>query len=451
MRIELAYQPRAWQRECHKRRRRFTVLAVHRRAGKTELALMELIKGALTCGLRLPTFAYIAPFLKQAKAIAWLRLKALLEPLRRQNVVSINEGELFVRFNHNGALIRIFGGDNPDALRGMELDGVCLDEVAQMEPYVWQDIVQPQLANRLGWAMFIGTPHGINLFSELFFAAQKLKGWHAARYTVYDTNTIDPAEIERMRDPQMMSENTFAREWLCDFAAGGDDQLISLFEAESAGQRLYQINDIGLAARILSCDPARFGDDRSVIVRRQGLQMFPPIIFRKIDNMRLASVMAHHIEEWQPDGVFVDSGAGAGVIDRLRQLGYKVTEVQFGAKASKEHLYINRRTEMWCEMAEWIKQGGAIPNDHVLKQEIATPIYWFDNRGRKVLEPKDDIKERLQDGASPDIADALALTFAMPVRARERTGITQIDRMIAREDDATTVGHNPLDLVRRPR
>ena len=71
---------------------------------------------------------------------------------------------------------------------------------------------------------------------------------------------------------------------------------------------------------------------------------------------------------------------------------------------------------MWCEMAEWIRSGGAIPNILELKQELATPLYWYDAQGKKVLEPKDEIKKRLQGGASPDIADALALTFASPVR-----------------------------------
>ena len=421
--IRLDFKPRKWQQECHRARKRFTVLALHRRAGKTELAIMQLLDEAMRCTRELGTFVYLAPYLKQAKAIAWRRLKERIEPLRRFGGVIINEGELTVRFP-NGSVIRIFGADNPDALRGMRLDGVVLDEVAWMSPELWTDVVQPALADRMGWALFIGTPKGINLFSQLYYGAEGKPDWHAARYTVYDTNALDSSEVERLKDPSITPPNSFAREFLCDFSAAGDDQLISLVDVEAAARRVYVQRDVEGMPRILGVDPARFGDDRSVIVKRQGLQMFDPLIFRGLNNMDLASRVAAVIEDWKPQGVFIDSGAGAGVIDRLRQLHYDVTEVAFGGKATAERQYVNKRTEMWWSVKDWIAAGGAIPNDPALKQELATPIYWFDPAGRKVLESKDDIKERLLKGkegggGSPDIADALALTFAHPVHVPE--------------------------------
>lgn len=416
MTIRLDYRPREWQRECHRQRRRFTVLALHRRAGKTELAIMELIDKAMKFKLELGMFVYIAPFLKQAKAIAWQRLKQKLSPLMVAGAVDVNEGDLSVTFKHNGCIIRLFGGDNPDAMRGLRVDGAVIDEVAQIKPEVWVDIIQPALSDRLGWAMFIGTPAGINLFSEIYYKAEHLDDWHAASYTVYDTHSIHPAEVERLK--RDMSETSFAREYLCDFSAAGDDQLISLSDCEEAARRVYTDKDVVDAPKVLGVDPARFGDDRSVIFKRQGLQAFEPLVYRGIDNMDLAARVAAQIEQWQPDATFIDSGAGAGVIDRLRQLEYDVVEVPFGGKATQNNLYINRRTEMWWTMKEWIDLGGAIPNDNALKQELATPIYWFDAAGRKVLEPKDEIKKRLQGGGSPDMADALALTFAYPVKKR---------------------------------
>lgn len=414
--IRLDYTPREWQQQCHRQRRRFTVLALHRRAGKTELAIMELIDKALKFQLELGMFVYIAPFLKQAKAIAWQRLKQKLAPLLATGAVEPNEGELSVTFKHNGCTIRLFGGDNPDAMRGLRIDGGVIDEVAQIKPEVWMDIIQPALSDRKGWAMFIGTPSGINLFSELFYKAESLPEWHAARYTVYDTHALDADEVARLK--RDMAETSFAREYLCDFAAAGDDQLISLADAEDAARRVYTDKDVADAPKILGVDPARFGDDRSVIFKRKGLQAFDPLVYRGIDNMELAARVAAQIEQWEPDAVFIDSGAGAGVIDRLRQLDYDVIEVPFGGKATMPNLYVNRRAEMWFEMADWLRQGGAIPNQPDLKQELATPVYWFDAAGRKVLEPKDEIKKRLQGGGSPDMADALALTFAYPVRKR---------------------------------
>jgi hypothetical protein len=411
--IRLDYSPREWQKQCHRKRKRFSVLALHRRAGKTELAVMELIKKAAGFKRDLGLFFYVAPFLKQAKAIAWARLKQKIEPLRTSGGVEVNEGELAVKFKHNGAVIRLFGADNPDAMRGVRLDGVVIDEVAQIKPELWNDIVQPALSDRKGWALFIGTPSGVNLFSELFYRAETLPDWFSARYTVYDTDALPADEVARLK--RDMAETSFAREYLCDFAAAGDDQLISLSQAEEAARRVYVDKDVMHAPVILGVDPARFGDDRSVIFRRQGLQAFTPSVYRGLDNMELAGRVAAAIKEHNPDAVFIDAGAGAGVIDRLRQLEYDVVEVPFGGKAIAETQFVNRRAEMWWGIKEWIEQGGAIPNDPALKQELATPTYWYDGAGRRVLESKDDIKQRLQGGGSPDLADALALTFAYAV------------------------------------
>ena len=419
--IKLDYTPRAWQKECHLNKKRFSVYALHRRSGKTELSLLELIDKAIKCDKDLGMFVYIAPFLRQAKAIAWARLKQKIEPLRRTSVIDINEGELSVRFKHNGAIIRLFGGDNPDAMRGLRLDGIVMDEVAQLKNELWTDIVQPALSDRLGWSIFIGTPSGINLFSELYYKAIEEDDWTASRYTVFDTDSLHPDEVKRLQ--RDMSETSFAREYLCDFSAQGDDQLIALADTEDAAKRTYQADHVKLSPIVLGIDPARFGDDRSVVFRRQGRQAFKPVVYRGIDNMELATRVANLIEQHNPDAVFCDAGAGSGVIDRLRQLKYDVIEIPFGGKAMKPDQYINRRSEMWWLMKQWIEEGGAIPNDIALKQELATPIYWYDNVGRRVLESKDQIKKRLQGAGSPDLADALALTFALPVAKKEMEDI----------------------------
>ncbi len=412
-RIDLGYRPRAWQAECHRKRQRFTVLALHRRAGKTELAIMELLDAALRTTVDLPLFFYVAPYLKQAKAIAWARLKQRIEPLRIAGLVEVNESDLSVRVVPNGALIRVYGGDNPDAMRGVRLDGVVIDEVAQIKPEVWDDILQPALSDRMGWALFIGTPSGVNLFSSLFFKAlaDDSGAWWGSRYTVHDTNALDAREVARLRAD--MNETSFAREYLCDFTAAGDDQLIGLQEVEEASRRQLSERDYAFAPVLLGIDPARFGDDRSVIVRRQGLRMFPPMVFRGIDNMTLADHVAHEIEAHRPEAVFCDAGNGSGVIDRLRQLRHRITEVHFGGQA-RDQKYLNKRAEMWFAIRDWLRSGGAIPNDQSLKMDLSAPTYEFNAAGKIKLESKDDIKKRGM--PSPDVADALAVTFATPVR-----------------------------------
>jgi hypothetical protein len=433
--IRLDYEPRDWQKQCHRDRLRFTVLALHRRAGKTELAIMELIDKALQFKLDLGLFFYVAPYLKQAKAIAWARLKQKLAPLVAVGAVDVNESELSIKIKSNGALIRIFGGDNPDAMRGVRLDGVVVDEVAQIKPEVWQDIIQPALSDRKGWALFIGTPSGINLFSELFFRSAALPDWHSARYTINDTQSIDADEVERLR--RDMAETSFQREYLCDFSAAGDDQLISLTDVEQASRIEISNQDLYYAPVIVGVDPARFGDDRSVIVIRQGLKMYEPIVLRGIDNMALAARVAAVIDDKKPDAVFIDAGAGSGVIDRLRQLGHDVVEIAFAGKPIDER-YLNKRAEMWWAIRDWLTAGGAIPNDTGLKQDLAAPTYFYNTAGKIQIESKEEIKKRGL--PSPDMADALALTFAFPVAPR-----SDVERLgLQRNKTHQQRGHDPF-------
>ena len=417
LKVRIGHPMRKWQRECAdlSTGQRFVVLVLHRRAGKTELALKKLCNAAMKCPLDLPLFFYVAPLLKQAKTIAWTRLKQMVGPLVAVGAAEINESDLSVRFAHNQAVVRLYGADNPDAMRGVRLDGAVIDEVAQVKPEVWEEIIRPALADRRGWAWFLGTPKGINLFSALYFGSSEWPEWASARYTVYDTDALPAAEVERLKAE--MSEQSFAREMLCDFSAAGEDQLLSLMDVELASKREILPGDIEHAPRILGVDPARFGNDRSVIVPRQGLMVCDPMIYRGLDNMDLAGRVAVKIDQWKPDAVFVDAGAGSGVIDRLRQIGHDVIEINFGGRPINP-IYVNRRTEMWHLMADAIRSGVAIPNRNDLKLELATPTYKFDTQNRIALESKDDIKKRMPDSASPDIADALALTFAQPVAKR---------------------------------
>ena len=420
-RIAIPYVPREWQRISHQSMRRFNVLVLHRRAGKTELALMELLDRALRFDQKLGLFVYLAPQLKQAKAVAWARLKQIIEPLVLHGHAHIVESELALKFPHNGSTIRLFGADNPDALRGLRLDFAVLDEVAQMKPELWFEIARPALADREGGALFIGTVKRVDLFSQIYHTGLKLQqenhpDWFVGLWTCYETEGLSKREIEDMRGS--MSEQAFAREMMCDFSAQGDDQLISLSDVNAAAGKKHLARDLASSPIVLGVDGARFGNDRSVIVRRQGLKMYEPVVMRNLDNMQLAARVSQEIEQHQPQAVFIDA-ADTGVIDRLRQLHYSVIEVPFGGKAAKEQLYVNKRTEMWFAVRDWISEGGSVPDDLMLKQELATPIYEFDTRGRYKLESKDDIRARLPDAGSPDIADALALTFASPVAAAD--------------------------------
>lgn len=412
MRVVIPYKPR--DPSVHERLEaaRFSVIVAHRRYGKTVLSVNHVIKQAATCPRRDGRYGYVAPYRNQAKAVAWDYLKHYTSPIPGRIV---NESELSVTLP-NGAMIRIFGADNPDALRGLYFDGVILDEVAQMRPEVWGEIIQPALADRGGWALFIGTPKGINIFSELYYRALERQqagdtAWCAMSFPVTETTSLPADEVERLR--QELSENAWRQEMMCDFSASSDDVLISLSLVSEAMRKTYQPHEYNRAPVVLGVDVARFGDDSSVIFRRQGLVGFQPVILRGLDNMSLADVVAAAIVEHRPDAVFIDSGQGQGVIDRLRQLGHKIMEVPFGGRALRHDRFVNRRSEMWYSVREWLEAGGALPPDECLKAELSAPTYCYDSAGKIKLEPKDKIKERLL--RSPDVADALALTLAAPV------------------------------------
>ena len=281
-------------------------------------------------------------------------------------------------------------------------------------------ILRPALSDRKGWAFFIGTPKGINLFHDLYEWAtngfpdgdQRVKDpeWSALMFRVDETGLIDEKELASSKATQSAAQ--YRQEWLCDFSAASDNVLIGIDLVSQACQRVITEVDVAGAPRIIGVDVARYGDDRSVIQRRQGLAAFPPMVMQGISNMDLASRVAAEINSWQPDAVFIDAGRGEGTIDRLRQLGFSIIEVNFGGKPISDK-YANKRTEMYDGLTKWLLAGGCIPNHPELKTDLATPTYSFSAAGKMVLESKDDIKKRGL--RSPDLSDALALTFAMPV------------------------------------
>ena len=408
------FTPRPWQQKCFDLQKRFTVLAVHRRAGKTTLAVAELIAKALTTPNAL--YGYLAPELKQARLIAWDALKQMVSPFnavktsdgRNCALMDIHETEPYIEF-WNGAKIMLFGADKPDRIRGAKLHGAVVDEVAQMPKEIWSDILRPALMDTKGWALFIGTPKGLNLFSELYTYSDRFEEWASAKFTCYETDALPAKEIEDYK--REVSDEVFRREMLCDFTASASDQLISLYVANEAMQKTCTFEQIAGSPLVLGVDVARFGSDRSVLFLRKGLVAYPPIILNGVDTTTLALKVREIYSQKHPQYIFVDgTGVGGGVVDILQSFfNIFVYDVNFGSKGIKAE-YVNRRTEMWARMGEWLNNGGILPNDYTLAQELASPTYEVNSRGQKVLESKAKIKDRL--GKSPDLADALALTFA---------------------------------------
>lgn len=211
--IVIPYAPRPQFIPFHNRSERFAIGVAHRRAGKTVACINDLIRGALTCEERNPRFAYLAPLYKQAKAVAWDYLKHYALPVPGTRA---HESELRVDFP-NGGQVRLYGADNPDALRGIYLDGVVLDEYAQMRPQVWPEVIRPALADRMGWAAFIGSPMGRNAFCDLYETARDDPTWFTFRLKASETGLIAAEELEAAR--AAMNADQYAQEFETSFDA----------------------------------------------------------------------------------------------------------------------------------------------------------------------------------------------------------------------------------------
>ena len=209
--ITIGYKPRQQSVAYHERTQRWACTVAHRRFGKTVREINELIKAAATCAKPNPRFAYIAPYYSQAKAIAWDYLKQYARPLCADKPM---ESELSVNLL-NGSRIRLFGADNPDALRGLYLDGVVLDEYGDMRPSVWGEIIRPLLTDRQGWASFIGTPKGKNHFHALAEHAKSDSSWFFQQLKASETGIVAEAELEDAR--RQMTPEQYAQEFECAF------------------------------------------------------------------------------------------------------------------------------------------------------------------------------------------------------------------------------------------
>lgn len=197
------------------------------------------------------------------------------------------------------------------------------------------------------------------------------------------------------------------------FPPASINTLIGPDEVVAAMNRGYKQDKYEFAQKRLGVDCARFGDDRTIIFPRQGLMAFKPVELRGARTNEIAARVIVGKNKWNSEMEFIDDtgGFGSGVIDFMLTAGYSPTAISFSGK-SVDDRYLNKRAEMWFTMIDWIKRGGALPNVPDLVRELSTPTYTFSANGKFQIEPKDQIKERLQ--FSPDLADALCLTFALP-------------------------------------
>ncbi len=231
MNVTIDYVPRSQFASFHARAQRFAVLVCHRRAGKTVACIHDLVAKAVRTKKKNARYAYVAPFYRQAKDVAWEYLKDATKDI----AVKTKNSELRVELP-NGAWITLYGADNPDALRGLYFDGVVLDEFGDCRPSLWAEVILPTLMDRKGWAVFIGTPKGKNHFFTMNERAKEEDSWFQMTLKASDSGILDAADLAEMQS--QMTEEQYKQEMECDFTAAvrGTYYADLIAQAENAGR-----------------------------------------------------------------------------------------------------------------------------------------------------------------------------------------------------------------------
>lgn len=314
---------------------------------------------------------------------------------------------------------QLWSEENPDAFAGVHNpQGVLLiyDEASGIPEAIWkvsEGFFTEPVIDRY-WFVFSNPRRNTGAFFECFHKFRAY--WQRRNLDSRSVEGTDKNYLNQIVEKHGEDSDAARIEVKGEFPRQGDRQFISREAIQDAAQR--EIVQDNYAPLMMGVDPARFGDDSTVIRFRQGrdARSIPPVKLKGKDNMEVANHCAFLIQKYNPDAVCIDAGNGTGIIDRLREMKYKVHEVWFGSK-SEEQEWANKRTELWARMREWLK-GGCIDNDSDLLDDLASPEYKFMGSSDKImLESKEDMKRK--GFSSPDDADALACTFAVRVAHRD--------------------------------
>jgi hypothetical protein len=334
---------------------------------------------------------------------------------------------------------------NPEAFAGLHNVGrrvlVIFDEASTIADPIWETTegAMTDTDTEIIWAVFGNPTRNGGRFAECFPGKRFAHRWHSEQ--------IDSRTVAR-------ANRTQADQWVADYGEDSDFVRVRVRGVFPRGGTLQFIpGDIVQDAMrrsalpletdplVLGVDVARFGDDESVIYFRRGRdgRSIPPIRRRGLDTMELAGLIAQIAQDKKPSGIFVDvGGVGGGVVDRLLQLNVKgVIGVNFGGASQGRlthkdgavpdgPLFANKRAEMWGNAKEWIATGGALVDDRELEAQLTGVEYGFNARNEIQLEKKEDMKKRGL--VSPDLGDALALTFAFPINLEAKPYVYKAPR-----------------------
>ena len=237
----IQYAPRRAFMPFHDRTKRWACLVAHRRAGKTVAAVNDIIRAAIMYQGPNGLFGYVAPYMNQARRIAWDYFKYYAQPLTQD----ANESQMTLTLV-NGVKISLFGADNADAMRGLGFSGIYLDEYGDFKPSVFGNVIRPALSDKQGWAVFAGTPKGKNQFWEIYETAQRSPAeWFLLRLPASQSGLLPPSELAAAR--AQLTEDQYLQEYECSFEAA----ILGAFY----GTELRQADDQGRISDKVQYDP----------------------------------------------------------------------------------------------------------------------------------------------------------------------------------------------------
>jgi hypothetical protein len=313
---------------------------------------------------------------------------------------------------------RLWSEENPDAYAGVHNhDGVMVifDEASGIPDPIWSvtaGFFTENTPHRF-WLAFSNPRRNEGYFYECFNAKREF--WTTQSIDARQVEDTDKAVYEQIIAEYGADSSQAKIEVYGEFPSDGDDQFIAPRVVEEAMARPRYKDET--APRVVGVDPARGGADSTVIVVRQGRDVIAIRRYRGDDTMTTVGRVIDAIEEFNPALTVIDEGGlGYGILDRLKEQRYKVRGVNFGWKAKNPVMWGNKRAEMWGDMREWLRSA-SLPNDRLLKSDLCGPHVKPNSSGTLFLEGKKEMKARGQ--ASPDAADALAVTFAYPLASRE--------------------------------
>lgn len=313
---------------------------------------------------------------------------------------------------------KLWSEENPDSYAGVHNhDGmmVIFDEASGIPDGIWSvaaGFFTEKILDRY-WFAFSNPRRNSGYFFETFHGKRDF--WQGQ---IIDARTVEGTDqsIYNQIIAEYGEDSIQARvEVYGEFPAAGEDQFISPVVVDDAMKRKPYKD--ATAPVVLGVDPARGGMDSTVIVARQGRDIISIKRYKGEDTMSVVGHVIDAIEEFKPVLTVIDEGGlGYGILDRLTEQRYKVRGVNFGWKAKNPVMWGNKRAEMWGAMRDWLKTA-SIPLDRILKNDLIGPMKKPNSAGTIYLEGKKEMKSRGL--ASPDAADAIAVTFAFPVAHRE--------------------------------